>query len=77
MGRSSETLVSSTATMKPATAASWMRTVTSLSWAALTTSSILRAIANGREYRMPSTINDPVSLSEIAATLTGMGYPKP
>jgi hypothetical protein len=26
---------------------------------------------------MPSTINDPASLSEIAATLTGMGYPKP
>lgn len=36
----------------------------------------MRAIANGKEYRMPSTIDDPVSLDEITETLTGMGYPK-
>ncbi len=37
----------------------------------------MRAIANGKEYRMPSTIDDPVILEEITETLTGMGYPKP
>lgn len=36
----------------------------------------MRAIANGKEYRMPSTIDDPTSLAEITATLQGMGYPK-
>ena len=37
---------------------------------------IMRAIANGKEYRMPSTIDDPVILDEITDTLTGMGYPR-
>ena len=37
---------------------------------------IMRAIANGKEYRMPSTIDDPVILDEITVTLTDMGYPK-
>jgi propionyl-CoA synthetase len=36
----------------------------------------MRSIANGKEYRMPSTIDDPTSLDEITETLTGMGYPK-
>ena len=36
----------------------------------------MRAIANGKEYRMPSTIDDPVSLEEITGTLQEMGYPK-
>ncbi len=36
----------------------------------------MRAIADGREWNMPSTIDDPESLSEITETLTDMGYPK-
>ena len=36
----------------------------------------MRAIANGREYRMPSTIDDPAILSEITETLKDMGYPR-
>ncbi|MCF8056494.1 MAG: propionyl-CoA synthetase [Desulfocapsa sp.] len=36
----------------------------------------MRSIANGKEYRMPSTIDDPASLEEISKTLQGMGYPK-
>jgi propionyl-CoA synthetase len=36
----------------------------------------MRAIASGKEYRMPSTIDDPAILDEITETLTGMGYPK-
>ncbi len=36
----------------------------------------MRSIANGKEYRMPSTIDDPTTLSEISETLGGMGYPK-
>jgi propionyl-CoA synthetase len=36
----------------------------------------MRSIANGKEYRMPSTIDDPASLEEISGTLHGMGYPK-
>ncbi|MBU0675402.1 MAG: propionyl-CoA synthetase [Proteobacteria bacterium] len=35
----------------------------------------MRAIADGREYRMPSTIDDPTILTEITETLGGMGYP--
>jgi propionyl-CoA synthetase len=31
----------------------------------------MRAIADGREYRVPSTIDDPVILDEIAAALKG------
>jgi len=36
----------------------------------------MRAIASGKEYRMPSTIDDPVILDEITETLAQMGYPK-
>lgn len=36
----------------------------------------MRSIANGKEYRMPSTIDDPTSLEEISGTLQQMGYPK-
>ncbi|THB76043.1 MAG: propionyl-CoA synthetase [Desulfobulbaceae bacterium] len=35
----------------------------------------MRSIASGKEYRMPSTIDDPVILDEITETLKGMGYP--
>ena len=31
----------------------------------------MRAIADGREYAVPSTIDDPVILDEIAASLAG------
>lgn len=36
----------------------------------------MRSIANGKEYRMPSTIDDPNSLDEITGTFKDMGYPK-
>ena len=36
----------------------------------------MRSIASGKEYRMPSTIDDPTILDEITDTLKGMGYPK-
>ncbi len=36
----------------------------------------MRAIANGKEYRMPSTIDDPSTLEEITGTLKGMGLPR-
>ncbi len=36
----------------------------------------MRSIANGKEYRMPSTIDDSTSLDEINTTLKGMGYPR-
>ena len=36
----------------------------------------MRSIANGKKYRMPSTIDDPSSLDEITDTLQAMGYPK-
>jgi len=36
----------------------------------------MRSIANGKEYRMPSTIDDPTSLEEITIALQDMGYPK-
>ncbi len=36
----------------------------------------MRSIANGKEYRMPSTIDDPTILDEITETLKTMGYPK-
>ena len=35
----------------------------------------MRAIASGKEYLMPSTIDDPAILEEITETLTGIGYP--
>lgn len=36
----------------------------------------MRSIANGKEYNMPSTIDDPSSLDEITGALENMGYPK-
>jgi propionyl-CoA synthetase len=36
----------------------------------------MRAIAGGKEYRMPSTIDDPTSLDEISTALKTMGYPE-
>jgi propionyl-CoA synthetase len=36
----------------------------------------MRAISNGKEYRMPSTIDDPTVLDEITESLKAMGYPK-
>jgi propionyl-CoA synthetase len=35
----------------------------------------MRAIAAGKEYRMPSTIDDPTCLEEIASALQEVGYP--
>ena len=35
----------------------------------------MRSIASGKDYRMPSTIDDPVILDEITQTLKQMGYP--
>ena len=34
----------------------------------------MRSIANNKEYRMPSTIDDPAILDEISAALMKMGY---
>ena len=36
----------------------------------------MREIADGKEYRMPSTIDDPVILDDIAGSLQGLGYPR-
>jgi len=36
----------------------------------------MRSIANSKEYRMPSTIDDPTILDEITEYLTKMGYGK-
>ncbi|MEM9256898.1 MAG: propionyl-CoA synthetase [Pseudomonadota bacterium] len=35
----------------------------------------LRSMADGREWKMPATIDDPGILDEISETLTGLGYP--
>ncbi|MCI5211351.1 MAG: propionyl-CoA synthetase, partial [Candidatus Electrothrix sp. ATG2] len=35
----------------------------------------MRSIAAGKEYRMPSTIDDPACLGEIALALESTGYP--
>jgi propionyl-CoA synthetase len=34
----------------------------------------MRSIADGQEYRMPATIDDPAILGEIAEALQGVGY---
>jgi len=34
------------------------------------------AIADGKDFKMPATIDDPVILDEIAAALDGLGYPQ-
>jgi propionyl-CoA synthetase len=36
----------------------------------------MRAIANGKEFKVPSTIDDPVIIDEITALFQGMGFPK-
>ncbi len=36
----------------------------------------MRSIANGKEFRVPSTIDDPTIIDEITETLQGMGFPK-
>jgi propionyl-CoA synthetase len=36
----------------------------------------MRKIADGEEYKIPATIDDPVILGEIADTLKGVGYPQ-
>jgi propionyl-CoA synthetase len=36
----------------------------------------MRSIANNKDYKMPSTIDDPTILNEITETLTEMGYVK-
>ena len=36
----------------------------------------MRSIANNKDYKMPSTIDDPTILDEITGTLTQMGYVK-
>jgi len=36
----------------------------------------MRSIANGKEFRVPSTIDDPVILDEITENLHDLGYPK-
>ncbi|HFQ89040.1 MAG TPA: propionyl-CoA synthetase, partial [Desulfobulbus sp.] len=36
----------------------------------------MRAIAAGREYRMPSTIDDPAILDEITDNLKQLGLPR-
>ena len=38
--------------------------------------STMRKIADGKEYGVPSTIEDPTALSEIQDALKGVGYPK-
>jgi propionyl-CoA synthetase len=35
----------------------------------------MKRIADGTEYEMPATIDDPVILDEIAACLKNAGYP--
>ena len=34
----------------------------------------MRAIADGKDYKMPATIDDPAILPEIEAALSGLGY---
>ena len=34
----------------------------------------MRSIADGTDYDIPSTIDDPASLAEISQTLEGLGY---
>ena len=36
----------------------------------------MRQIADGDEYRLPATIDDPVSLDDITEALRVLGYPK-
>jgi propionyl-CoA synthetase len=36
----------------------------------------IKRIADGAEYRIPATIDDPLALDEISAALAGLGYPR-
>ena len=36
----------------------------------------MRAIADGEDYRMPATIDDPAILGEIGEALARAGYPQ-
>ena len=36
----------------------------------------MKKIADGVEYRIPATIDDPAILDEIRVSLTGAGYPR-
>ena len=36
----------------------------------------MKKIADGEEYRMPATIDDPTLLDEIRETFAGIGYPQ-
>jgi len=36
----------------------------------------VKRIADGTEYRVPPTIDDPTTLDEIAAVLAAVGYPR-
>ena len=36
----------------------------------------MRKIADGEEWKMPATIDDPVILDEITAALRELGYPQ-
>ena len=38
--------------------------------------STMRQIADGEEYRVPATIDDPAILGEISEALAGIGYPQ-
>ncbi|MCH7915430.1 MAG: propionyl-CoA synthetase [Deltaproteobacteria bacterium] len=38
--------------------------------------STMQKIADGEEYKIPATIDDPAVLGEIATALSGVGYPK-
>ena len=37
----------------------------------------MKRIADGRQWKMPATIDDPAILDEITQSLAGLGYPKP
>jgi propionyl-CoA synthetase len=36
----------------------------------------MRSIADGKDYKMPATIDDPIILDEITAALKEIGFPK-
>jgi propionyl-CoA synthetase len=36
----------------------------------------MRAIADGKEWKMPATIDDPEILTEITEALLTIGYPR-
>jgi len=42
----------------------------------LSCANTMQKIADGEEYKMPATIDDPAILGEIATALSGVGYPK-